>query len=58
MLVTHDHGRQGSAAYGVNGIPHMVIIDRTGRIVRVNRGYSEDALDSIVADINAALLAR
>jgi len=36
----------------------MVIIDRTGRIVRVNRGYSEDALDSIVADINAALLAR
>jgi thiol-disulfide isomerase/thioredoxin len=42
-------------AYGVNGIPHMLIIGRDGRILQVHRGYSEDSLDEIVADINHAL---
>jgi thiol-disulfide isomerase/thioredoxin len=42
-------------AFGVNGIPHMVIIGRDGRILNVYRGYSEKNLDAIVADINKAL---
>ena len=42
-------------AFGVDGIPHMAIIGRDGRILKVYRGYSEKSLDAIVADINKAL---
>ena len=55
LTVAHDYGKRGSDAYGVNGIPHMVIIDRDGVILKVNRGYSEESLDGILAEINAAL---
>jgi thiol-disulfide isomerase/thioredoxin len=58
LMMTHDTGKKASDAYGVNGIPHMVIIGRDGRIVRVNRGYNEQGLDAIVADINRALVAK
>jgi thioredoxin-like negative regulator of GroEL len=49
---------EGSAqqAFGVRGIPHMVIIGRDGRILQVYSGYSESKLDEIVADINRALV--
>jgi transposase len=55
LLVAHDTGKKGSEAYGVKGIPHMVIIGRDGRILKIYRGYDESQLDSIVADINRAL---
>lgn len=54
LTFSHDY-RRPSEAYGVKGIPHMVIIGRDGKIVKVNRGYSEEALPGVVADINAAL---
>jgi thiol-disulfide isomerase/thioredoxin len=57
IMVTNDAGRTSSKAYDVDGIPHMIIIDRTGRIVRINRGYDESGLDRIIADINRALVA-
>jgi thiol-disulfide isomerase/thioredoxin len=57
ITVAHDDRKRGSDAYGVNGIPHMVIIGRDGVILKVNRGYSEEALDGILAEINAALRA-
>ena len=56
-MVTHDVGKKGMEAFGVNGIPHMVIIGRNGLIVNVYRGYDESNLDNIVADINRALAA-
>lgn len=55
MTVAHDSNSEGSKAYGVKGIPHMVIIGKNGRIVRVNRGYSEEGVDRAIADINLAL---
>ena len=57
LTLAHDDGKVGSEAYGVKGIPHMVIIGRDGAIVKVNRGYSEEHLDGILAEINAALTA-
>jgi hypothetical protein len=42
-------------AYGVNGIPHRVIIDKEGLIPRVHRGYSEEAVDDVVKDLDQAL---
>ena len=57
LLIAHDHNKAGREAYGVNGIPHMMIIGRDGRILKVHRGYSEDGVDRIIAEINAALAA-
>ncbi len=55
LTLTHDYGKAASEAYGVNGIPHLVIIGRDGRIVAVHRGYSEESIDSILGEINAEL---
>jgi thiol-disulfide isomerase/thioredoxin len=58
ILLTHDRDEDGAQAYGVKGIPHMVIVGRDGRIVSVHRGYNESSLKSIAADINRALAAQ
>jgi len=50
-----DASGTARAAFGVNGLPHMVIIGRDGRIIRVYEGYSASELKEIVADINQAL---
>jgi thiol-disulfide isomerase/thioredoxin len=55
LELVRDASGEARKAYGVNGIPHMVIIGRDGRIQKVYHGYSEDSLDAIVADINQAL---
>ncbi len=55
LILTNDPKKWNSVAYGVNGIPHMVIIGKDGKILHVHRGYSEAALDGFVAEINAAL---
>jgi thiol-disulfide isomerase/thioredoxin len=55
ITIAHDDRKRGSEAYGVKGIPHMVIIGRDGKILKVNRGYSEESLDGIITEINAAL---
>jgi thiol-disulfide isomerase/thioredoxin len=53
--INHDARRKASEAYGVSGIPHLVLIGRDGRVISVHRGYSEEAIDSIIAEINRAL---
>ncbi|MEO8384088.1 MAG: TlpA disulfide reductase family protein, partial [Betaproteobacteria bacterium] len=55
LTITNDPRQQHHDAYGVKGIPHMVIIGKDGKILHVHRGYSESALDGFVAEINAAL---
>ena len=55
MELVRDVSGEARKAYGVSGIPHMVIIGRDGRIQKVHHGYSEDSLDEIVGDINEAL---
>ena len=55
MKLAYDPGKRGADAYGVSGIPHLVIIGRDGKIIEVYRGYGESTLDAIVVDINAAL---
>ncbi|RYG76414.1 TlpA family protein disulfide reductase, partial [bacterium] len=40
--VIFEKGRAGSKAYGVSGIPHLVVIDRAGRVRRVVVGYTPE----------------
>jgi len=55
LKLTYDPVKASAAAYGVNGLPHLLIIGRSGRILKVYRGYSESSLDGIIADLNLAL---
>ena len=55
LELVNDASGKAQKAYGVHGIPYMVIVGRDGRIVNVWRGYSEDSLNAIVKDINRAL---
>lgn len=55
IQVISDSGKEVHDAYGVSGIPHMVIIGRDGKIQQVYRGYAESELPAIVADLNKAI---
>jgi peroxiredoxin len=55
ISLTNDADKKASDAYGVSGIPHMLIIGKDGKIIRVYRGYDEKSLPEIVADINQAI---
>ena len=55
LRIAHDTFKKPSEAYGVNGIPHLVLIGRDGKVIAVHRGYSEDGVDAIIAEINKAL---
>ena len=55
LTVAHDDRADAREAYGVHGIPHLVIIGRDGKIIAVHRGYSEAGVDGIIAEINRAL---
>lgn len=57
LMMAHDYRKQASEAYGVHGIPHLVIIGRDGKVITVHRGYGEESVDAIVSEINAALAA-
>jgi thiol-disulfide isomerase/thioredoxin len=55
MKLTYDPEKKGGTAYGVKGIPHLVIIGRDGKIIEVHRGYGESSLPKILDAINLAL---
>ena len=54
------HDQRGTVAkkYGVESIPHMLIIDVDGRVAYQHVGYNEAALEGIVAEINSLLIAN
>jgi thiol-disulfide isomerase/thioredoxin len=55
IVIANDPWKERAASYGVNGIPHMVIISRDGVIRQVFRGYSEEKVPTIVEAVVAAL---
>lgn len=56
--ITFVHDERGSTAraFKVKGVPNLFIIDVDGRIAFRHVGYSDSALDGIVADINSLLI--
>ena len=57
LALAYDPKKIGQKAFGVDGLPHMVIIGRDGRVVRAYLGYDESMLPKIVADLNQAIAA-
>lgn len=52
-LISDEHGRAGDA-YGVRGIPHMIIVGRDGKIAAIHVGYSEKQIPILIDEINSA----
>lgn len=52
MTLTNDHSGQIKKGYGVNGIPHMVMIKKDGTIAAVKRGYSEAMVPAVIDEVN------
>ncbi len=51
-LISDQHGRAGDA-YGVKGIPHMIIVGRDGKIAAIHVGYSEELIPFLIDEINS-----
>ena len=52
-LISDEGGRAGDA-YGVKGIPHMIIVGRDGKIAAIHEGYSEQQIPILIDEINSA----
>jgi thioredoxin-related protein len=52
MVLVSDSRKKTGKQYGVEGIPHMVIIDRTGKVTAVHIGYGEGQLPRLIKEIN------
>jgi thiol-disulfide isomerase/thioredoxin len=52
---TSDEDRRSYDAYGVKGLPHLVVIGKDLRIVSIREGYGPGELDALAAELNAAL---
>lgn len=56
LTMTVDRGDPDvSAAYEVSGLPHMLMIDKQGKVAFTHVGYSEEMLPRIVDEINELL---
>ncbi|MBS0378438.1 MAG: TlpA family protein disulfide reductase [Proteobacteria bacterium] len=55
MTIVEDPGAHIAAHYGVQAIPHLLIIGPDGRILKVHEGYGDGSLEDLVDDINEVL---
>ncbi|HET7359367.1 MAG TPA: TlpA disulfide reductase family protein [Rhodanobacteraceae bacterium] len=55
IILTHDADGAVGKPYGVDGIPHMVMIGRDGTIAYIHVGYGEDMLPRIANELNRLL---
>lgn len=58
LTLTSDTSGRIGEAYGVETIPHMLMIGKDGRVDGVHRGYSEADLEDIVGDLNRLMTAQ
>lgn len=58
MTLVHDRRGLLKRQYGVDGLPHMVIVGIKGIVVSVKRGYNEDMVVPIVEELNSLLRAQ
>jgi len=57
IKLTNDESEKAFSAYGVKGLPHLIVIGKDLRIISVREGYGPSELDDVAAELNAALRA-
>jgi thioredoxin-related protein len=53
LIWISDANKRTARKYGVEGIPHMVIINAEGKVAAVHIGYGEAQLPTLIDEINA-----
>lgn len=53
MKLISDSSHRTGRKYGVEGIPHMVIVNAEGKVAAVHIGYDESELPALVDEINS-----
>lgn len=53
--VIEDRNNKISELYEINGIPHLFIISRNGKVLANHLGYGDRTIAELVADLNHAL---
>ena len=54
LTFTHDNkGKIGKKDLGVEGIPHMVIVDQSGKVAHIHVGYGDETVENLANEINA-----
>lgn len=54
LIYTFDQGPI-SKAYGVDGIPYTLLIDRDGKVAYIHTGYGDGTLDDLADEINGLM---
>ena len=50
--IAHDDRRAAQRGYGVNSLPTLVVISKTGKVVAIRSGVADDAeLDRLIAQV-------
>ena len=55
LTFVHDTSGGIADAYGVKGIPHLVVIGKDGRLLKKFVGYSERQVKGVIEQVQAAL---
>lgn len=55
IIFAFDKNRRAIRKYGVKAIPHMVIVDRDGKVYAQHIGYNESKLPELFEQINTVL---
>jgi thiol-disulfide isomerase/thioredoxin len=55
LTLVEDSNGSIANHYGISSIPHLFIINRTGRVVANHLGYGDRTVEDLVNDINKAL---
>lgn len=58
LTFVHDTKGDIARAHGVKGIPHLVVIGKDGRLLKKFVGYSEEQVEGVIAQVEAALRAQ
>ena len=58
MTLVNDQRGFLQRQYGVEGLPHMVIVGSDGRVASVKRGYTEEMVYEVVDQLNDLLRAQ
>jgi hypothetical protein len=51
----HASSGRVSKAYGMKGVPHLMVIGKEGLLTRKFVGHSEDQVDAIINEVKQAL---
>ena len=52
-----DDGGVIARHYAISAIPHLFMIDRTGKVLANHIGYGNSSVEALVSDLNQALAA-